>query len=293
MEPNNQAGEEAAGQWLGQTWAASLGRALDSMTGEISSVEWSSEPGGAESPAPAGRMLWWEQGFDLTPEPAVWVGIPEETWTEMARRALRVTGVEETPPEEARGTCLEILSQSFSALAQAMSERKKRAVAAGAGRELEQPPDGTRFGTVRLAGADTALAPILVAFGEPLADALEEPDAEPAPASAPGSASGQDTGGAGNGDRQARGSQTLDLLRGVELPVSVSFGRTRMPLQEVLRLTPGSVVELDRCIDEPVELIVNDTVVALGEIVVIEGNYGMRIQRIMGRERLLRSSPMT
>jgi len=167
MEPHNQAGGEAAGQWLGQTWAASLARALDFMTGEISSVEWSSEPGGAESPAPAGQMLWWEQGFDLTPEPAVWVGIPEETWTEMARRALRAAGVEETPPEEARGTCLEILSQSFSALAQAMSERKRRAVAAGTGRELEQPPGGTRFGTVRLAGADTALAPILVAFGEP------------------------------------------------------------------------------------------------------------------------------
>lgn len=293
MEPHNQASGEAADQWLGQTWAASLAQALDSMTGEISSVEWSSEPGGAQSPAPAGQMLWWEQGFDLTPEPAVWVGIPEETWTEMARRALSAAGVEETQPEEARRTCLEILNQSFSALAQAMGERKKRAVAAGTGQELERPPDGTRFGTVRLAGADTALAPILVAFGEPLADALEEPDAESAPASAPGSASGQDTGGAGNRGRQARVSQTLDLLRGVELPVSVSFGRTRMPLQEVLRLTPGSVVELDRSIDEPVELIVNDTVVALGEVVVIEGNYGLRIQRIMGREKLLRSSPMT
>lgn len=292
MEPHNQAGAEAAGQWLGQTWAASLAAALDSMTGEISSVEWSSEAPDADSPAPAGQMLWWEQGFDLTPEPAVWVGIPEETWTEMARRALRAAGVEETPPEDARRTCLEILSQSFLALAQAMGERRKRAVAAGTGRELEQPPDGTRFGTVRLDGADSALAPILVAFGEPLAEALEEPEAESAPASAPDSASGPDIGGAGKRDRQARDSQTLDLLRGVELPVSVSFGRTRMPLQEVLRLTPGSVVELDRSIDEPVELIVNDTVVALGEVVVIEGNYGLRIQRIMGREKLLRSNSL-
>jgi len=292
MEQHKQVNGEAAGQWLGKTWAVSLARALDSMTGEISSVEWSSESGGAESPALAGQMLWWEQSFDLTPEPAVWVGIPEETWTEMARRALRAAGVEETPPEEARRTCLEILSQSFSALAQAMGERTKRAVAAGTGRELEQPPGGSRFGAVRLAGADTALAPILVAFGEPLTDAMEEPDAESAPASAPGSASGQDAGAAGNRDRQARVSQTLDLLRGVELPVSVSFGRARMPLQEVLRLTPGSVIELDRSIDEPVELIVNETVVALGEVVVIEGNYGLRIQRIMGREKLLRSSPV-
>ena len=286
MEPHNQAGAEAAGQWLGQTWAAALAGALDSMTGEVSSVEWMSEPVDADSPAPAGQMLWWEQGFDLTPEPAVWVGIPEETWTEMARRALRAAGVEETPPEEARRTCLEILSQSFSALAQAMGERTMRTVAPSTGRELEQPPERTRFGTVRLDGADVALAPILVAFGGPLAEALKEPEA-------PGSASGRDAGAAGTRDRPARDSQTLDLLRGVELPVSVSFGRTRMPLQEVLRLTPGSVVELDRSIDEPVELIVNDTVVALGEVVVIEGNYGLRIQRIMGREKLLRPNPMS
>ena len=77
------------------------------------------------------------------------------------------------------------------------------------------------------------------------------------------------------------------------MPVSVSFGRTQIPLQEVLKLTAGSVVELDRSIDAPVELIVNDTVVALGEVVVVEGNYGMRIQRIMGRKALLRSSAMT
>lgn len=256
-------------------------------------MEWSSEPGGAESPEPAGQVVWWEQGFDLTPEPSVWVGIPEETWAEMARRVLQPPEGEQAQPEEARGVCLEILNQSFSALAQAMGERRKQAVAVGAGRELERPPEGTRFGTVRLAGADTVLAPILVAFGELLAGALDEPAAEAAPASAPASTSGQDTGGAGSHDRQSRGSKTLDLLRDVELPVSISFGRTRILLQEVLRLTAGSVVELDRSIDEPVELIVNDTVVAIGEVVVIEGNYGMRIQRIMDRKGLLRSSAMT
>jgi len=58
----------------------------------------------------------------------------------------------------------------------------------------------------------------------------------------------------------------------------------------VLKLTAGSVVELDRAIDDPVALIVNDTVVALGEVVVIEGNYGLRIQQIMSRDHILRTS---
>jgi flagellar motor switch protein FliN/FliY len=63
-----------------------------------------------------------------------------------------------------------------------------------------------------------------------------------------------------------------------------------MALGEVLKLTAGSVIELDRSINEPVSLIVNDTVVALGEVVVVEGNYGLRIQQIMSRESLLRFS---
>ena len=69
----------------------------------------------------------------------------------------------------------------------------------------------------------------------------------------------------------------------VELPVSVSFGRTRVRLQEILKLITGSIVELDRSISEPVEVIVNNCVVARGEVVVVDGNYGVRISEVMSR----------
>jgi len=81
----------------------------------------------------------------------------------------------------------------------------------------------------------------------------------------------------------------LDVLLEVELPVCVSFGRAQLPLRDVLKLTSGSIVELNRTITEPVDVIVNNCVIARGEVVVIEGNYGVRIQQIVSREERLRT----
>jgi flagellar motor switch protein FliN/FliY len=84
-------------------------------------------------------------------------------------------------------------------------------------------------------------------------------------------------------------SKTLGLLLDVELPVSVSFGRTQLPLKDVIKLTTGSVIELNRTIQEPVEVIVNNCVIARGEVVVVEGNFGVRIHEVVSREERLRS----
>ena len=74
----------------------------------------------------------------------------------------------------------------------------------------------------------------------------------------------------------------------VELPVSISFGRTRIPLKDVLKLTTGSIVELNRGVGEPVEVLVNQSLIARGEVVVIDGNYGVRIQQIIRSDDRLR-----
>jgi flagellar motor switch protein FliN len=75
----------------------------------------------------------------------------------------------------------------------------------------------------------------------------------------------------------------------VDLPVSVSFGRAQLPLKDVLKLSIGSIVELNRTLTEPVEVIVNNCVIARGEVVVVEGNYGVRIQEVISREKRLRT----
>jgi flagellar motor switch protein FliN/FliY len=284
MEPPSAPSRGATLEWLSQNWGASLARALEAMTGESPALEWSPEPA---TPASAGgeALLWWEQEFDLVPEPVLWIGLAERTWMLVGGRALRAAGVEEVQAAEARSTALEIISQAFSAMAQALGDRLERAVNAAGGREAPgaAPDAALRLASVRF--TDTEAAPLLVAFSPRLAGALETPSG---PSTAVAAAAAAAAPAAS--ERQLQAFKTLDLLRDVELPVSVSFGRTRMPLEDVLKLTAGSVIELDRSISEPVSLIVNDTVVALGEVVVIEGNYGLRIQQIMSRESLLRSS---
>src|SRR2546426_12654905 len=72
----------------------------------------------------------------------------------------------------------------------------------------------------------------------------------------------------------------LALLMDVQLPVSIRFGETEMILEEIVRLGVGSVIELNSGIDQPVELIVNNRILALGEVVTVDGYYGIRITEI-------------
>ncbi len=73
----------------------------------------------------------------------------------------------------------------------------------------------------------------------------------------------------------------LGVLRDVQLDVRIELGKTRMRIQDVLTLARGSVVELDRLAADPVDIIINDRLVARGEVVVIDGNLGVRIDEIM------------
>ncbi len=89
-----------------------------------------------------------------------------------------------------------------------------------------------------------------------------------------------------NGSDKAR---RLDLLLDVPLDVSVELGRTRMPIQDLLGLGPGSVIELDKVAGEPLDILVNDRLIARGEAVVVNDKFGVRITDIVSpAERLAR-----
>lgn len=82
-------------------------------------------------------------------------------------------------------------------------------------------------------------------------------------------------------------SGTMDLLMDVELPVLVRFGRTRMPLSELMKMKSGSVIEFGPTPENAVELVVNGRVIARGVAVAVQGNYGVRISEIVAaRENL-------
>lgn len=84
-------------------------------------------------------------------------------------------------------------------------------------------------------------------------------------------------------------AHNLEMLLDVDLPVSIELGRTTMSIQEILSLSPGSVVELDKLAGEPVDLLVNNKAVAKGEVVVIDENFGLRVTSLISQDERLKS----
>jgi flagellar motor switch protein FliN/FliY len=126
-----------------------------------------------------------------------------------------------------------------------------------------------------LAGGTVVMVPLLAgdAVGALLAVSLttlpEAPAAEAAGATTAASA--------------AR-SWGIDMLRDVEMEVTCELGRTRMTVRQLLALAPGDVVELDRLAGAPADLLVNGTLLARGEVVVVDESFGLRITEIVTRD---------
>ena len=78
-------------------------------------------------------------------------------------------------------------------------------------------------------------------------------------------------------EQQPSPESRIDVILDIDLPVVVRFGHTELPLRALTRLGPGSVIDLGRSPDDPVEVMVSDRVIARGEVVVVGGNYGIRI----------------
>lgn len=76
--------------------------------------------------------------------------------------------------------------------------------------------------------------------------------------------------------------RSLDMLHDVEMQVTVELGRTRMAVRDLLSLAPGAVVELDRAAGSPVDVLVNGKLIARGEVVVVDDDFGIRISEILG-----------
>jgi flagellar motor switch protein FliN/FliY len=104
---------------------------------------------------------------------------------------------------------------------------------------------------------DRALGAQITALGaEPLPSSLEPGRVEPA-------------------------SGKIDMILDISLPIAVELGRARMLIQDILKLAPGSVIELDKSAGDPVDLYINDRPIARGEVVVIDENFGVRLTSIV------------
>jgi len=270
-------------RWLAEEWARQLTAVFETMTGEAPYVTFTPLETAAESAEPApSNLLWWEQPFSLGSQFVLWTGAAELNWQEIGRHILSCAGVDDADADNIRSTYLETVRQALSGIAAVLSGRAGMEVSCTDGRESAPPnePSGPRY-SFEVHLGDQA-RPIIVMFSPSLAT-LPQKAASPA-AAAPLSAEPQKP----QMPLPAK-MNSIDLLLDVELPVSLSFGRAQLPLKEVIKLTTGSIVELNRAISEPVDVIVNNCVIARGEVVVVEGNFGIRIRQVISRQERLRT----
>ena len=233
----------------------SISSFFDALTGELQTllskdeqvtVSWRR----GEAAQPPADLIWWSCALSVDPACKLYAGTDREA-------------VAEDPQE----TWHAALSQSIEHAAKA----KFGALVScqDLGTSEEPPAVGSRVPIAIVRGGRSspemylALSPDLVtALG---GDAPETSDLveAPAPSVRPAAAN------------------PLGIIQHVEIPVSVSFGRTHMRLKDLLGLVHGSVVQLDRELGDEVEIRVNNCVIARGEVVAVEGNYGVRILKMM------------
>ncbi len=273
---------QAAANWLLEQLALRLAEVFEAMAGARPEVH-----AAGPSPAPESGGLRWRQSFNGAPG-AVWIHAGDPAWTAAGNRILRAAGIEDADQPTLKSTWAETLGQALSALARDFSGRLAREVTCAPGEESAEsgPAQWIRL-SIQLPGDPAPFAEVAAAIDDALSGALiPEPEPKSAAVSAGAAPPGPETAAS---DPSSSHSRTFDLLLDVELPVSVSFGRAQVALKDVIKLTTGAIVELNRSITEPVEVIVNNCVIARGEVVVVEGNFGVRIREVISRQDRLRT----
>lgn len=103
-----------------------------------------------------------------------------------------------------------------------------------------------------------------------MADAPTNPDVKPA-----------DFPDIGKAATSPAGKPNIELVKDIQVTLTVELGRTEMLIQDILELTPGKVIELDRLAGEPLDIVVNGKLLAKGEVVVVDENFGIRLTQII------------
>lgn len=256
--------------------ASSLAASLGAMLGQKVEADRLSEP-----VALSGGM-WFHHEFSPQAFGSISFHLEASDATALGHRLLATSGLEGEDDDTALGTLREVMAQVGGAVASSFSVKFKQEVAA-------KPPTNTSPSDIQQTiGLRISLGPNDLVLFNVCPDSALMAALTPA-AVQPDSMAIVPTAGIPAPPLASVNTRNLDLLLDVEMPVSVSFGRTQLPLKDVIKLTTGSIVELNRAVSEPVDIIVNNCVIARGEVVVVEGNFGVRIKQIMSRQERLRS----
>ncbi len=276
---------ERTSHWLVEAWSEGLQQVL-AATGEAADVRVINLAPDLAAWEKWNGAVWTFLEANVASGARLAVGCPAETEQALAHWA----GGEGLDAEASRQTYLGLVQHATESLAQTASGRMNRSLTFGEPAECPFPAYaalgvgchfslGGQAHTVALAPNEVLLVTLLSEEGGSLGSAdgtaMAElsPDAEIIPELA----------------LSSHARQNLEMLLDVDLELSVSFGHTTLMLQEVLKLSSGSIVELNRSANDPVELLVNDAVIARGDVVVVDGNYGIRITEVVSTRERIRS----
>jgi flagellar motor switch protein FliN/FliY len=220
-------------------WINSLTEVVESITDQKPKIEWRRETGTVADIGLSGEILWWEQKFQYSSKVEVWVGTPQGTWQQTGTLALQAADLDGSNADEVKRTWLEILGQWMSGLGRALGAYLGREVPRGASSENAPPATPCEWLIISLEIGGAELPSLAVALGASFVDLLTTP-----PGDAGNVAEPQDEHALQPASHANIGSRTLELLLDVELPVSISFGKTQLPLKDLPKLTTGSIVEI-------------------------------------------------
>lgn len=283
--PNTRGATDIA-NWITEEWIAKLAGSVELMTEVRPDLKLGSRVP-ANAPEIPAETSWYAIPLNLGTDAVIFVGAPEKTCFHVGKSALEAAGVTDVSVNDARSTYLEIITQATSSLAQGIAGRLGKSVASLPAKVIKPGEDSfvntIEVTPVEISLREPTLGKLYIGWSQALHSALSQVESSEHEQAADAAVD------APTANPLQGKPRTLDLLMEVELPVSVSFGRAQLPLRDVLKLNSGSIVELNRTISDPVEIIANNCVIARGEVVVVEGNYGVRIHQVISREERLRT----
>lgn len=252
--------------FLEQAFSDALAASISTLLGR--NVKVHTDPSGSSGQPD----LWFHSDFAPVPDGALAFGGKREPWLELGKHLLAAAGIDDADTDLILSTLNETSAQVMGSMASAMTGKLGHELSARTTQPAASLPISARNYSSRSFLIRTEELPdIPVAF-------LISPQLSELLAPKPLVRSSE----------MAPSTKNLELLMDVEMPVSVSFGRAQLPLKDVIKLTTGSIVELNRSVSEPVDIIVNNCTVARGEVVVVEGNFGVRIKEVLSKEDRLK-----
>ncbi len=226
-----------------------------------------------ELPAPTDSDLCLVAAFSGNLRGEVCLRVPERSVLTLVRLFLGdAGGSTETPYSESQEAALELFRQIGGLVTTAVTGRWGQTQFHLERSETAPSWPVSARSWLQVSSGESTVALVEVQLSAALVAALRS-DGKP-------NATSAKTEIAASGQSSQKSGARLDLLMDAELGITLRFGHRRMLLREILDLCPGSVIELDRQVNDPVDVVLDGRVVARGEVVVLDGNYGLRVTEL-------------